>query len=151
MCFTFKIYVYIIIKEFVFEIILLPKYLYLKHIEMYLTPYLIPIGIPHHLYSILRGLQMMTGVDSPNRLLKEELIEVISEAGLQHMQSTIPLTVHHSETPLPRATCHTLAQLRTNKCPLLHSYLYKNDEDKHPSPLCTLFKSEQHTCSTAPT
>ena len=38
------------------------------------------------------------------------------------------LTVHHSETTLPQATRHTLAQLRTNKCLLLRSYLNKSDE-----------------------
>ena len=59
--------------------------------------------------------------------------------------NTIPLTVHHSETTLPRATRRTLAQLSTNKCPILHSYLNKIDEDKHLSPLCPLCKSEPHT------
>ena len=65
--------------------------------------------------------------------------------------NTIPLTVYHSETTLPRATRRTLAQLRTNKCPLLHSYLNKIDKVKHPSPLCLLCKTEQHTYSTAQT
>ena len=46
----------------------------------------------------------------------------------QHIKVTniIPLTVHHSSTILPRVTRRTLAQLRTNKCPILHSYLNKN-------------------------
>ena len=56
--------------------------------------------------------------------------------------STIPLTVLYSETTLPRATRRTLAPFRTNKCPRLHTYLNKIDEDKHPSP-------QPHTCSTA--
>ena len=59
--------------------------------------------------------------------------------------NTIPLTVHHSKTTVPRATRRTLAQLRTNKCPLLRSYLNKIDEYKHPSPLCPLCKTEPHT------
>ena len=59
--------------------------------------------------------------------------------------NTIPLTVHHSETTLPRATRRILVQLRTNKCPLLRSYLNKIDEVKHPSPLCPLCKTEPHT------
>ena len=59
--------------------------------------------------------------------------------------NTIPLTVHHSETTLHRATRHTLAQLITNKCPIPHSYLNKIDEDKPPSPLCPLCRSEPHT------
>ena len=57
----------------------------------------------------------------------------------------ILLTVHHSETTLPRATRRTLAQLGTNKCPLLRSYLNKIDEVKHPSPLFPLCKTEPHT------
>ena len=59
--------------------------------------------------------------------------------------NTIPLTVHHSETTFPRATHHTLAQLRTNTCPHLRSYLNKIDEVKHPSPLCPLCKTEPCT------
>ena len=36
--------------------------------------------------------------------------------------NTTPLTVHYSETTLPRTNRHTLTQLRTNKCPLVRSY-----------------------------
>ena len=54
--------------------------------------------------------------------------------------NTIPLTVHHSETTLPRATSRTLDHLRTNKSSLLLSYL-----NKHSSPLCPFCKSELHT------
>ena len=39
-----------------------------------------------------------------------------------------------SELPLPRETRRTLAQLRTNKSPILISYLHKVDETHHPSP-----------------
>ena len=59
--------------------------------------------------------------------------------------NTIPPTVHHSEITLLRAYRHTLAQLRTNKCPLLRPYLNKIDEVKHPSPMCPLCKTEPHT------
>ena len=59
--------------------------------------------------------------------------------------SGVKSTVHHSETTLPRATCRTLAQLRTNKYPILHSYLNKINDVKHPSPLCPLCKTEPHT------
>ena len=40
-----------------------------------------------------------------------------------------------SELSLPRETRRTLAQLRTNKSPILISYLHKVDETHHPSPL----------------
>ena len=39
----------------------------------------------------------------------------------------------------------TLAQLRTNKSPILISYLHKVDETHHPSPLCPLCKTHPHT------
>ena len=43
--------------------------------------------------------------------------------------------IHHTEQTLPGETRRTLAQLRTNKCPLLKSYLHKID------PLSTLSES----------
>ena len=63
----------------------------------------------------------------------------------QPTTNTIPLTVHHSATTLPRATRRILTQLRTNECPILHSYLNKINH-------YTLFADRnqtQHTCSTA--
>ena len=63
----------------------------------------------------------------------------------QKVTNIIPLNVHHFETTLPIATCRTLALLRTNKYPLLRSYLNKIDENKHPSPLCPHCKTEPHT------
>ena len=50
-----------------------------------------------------------------------------------------------SELSLPRETRRTLAQLRTNKSPILISYLHKVDETHHPSPLCPLCKTHPHT------
>ena len=53
--------------------------------------------------------------------------------------NTIPLPVHHSETTLPLATRRSLAQLRTNKCPLLRSYLNKNRRSQTPiTTVCSL-------------
>ena len=52
-----------------------------------------------------------------------------------------------SELSLPRETRRTLAQLRTNKSPILISYLHKVDETHHPSPLCKTHP--QTTFSTA--
>ena len=47
-----------------------------------------------------------------------------------------------SELSLPRETRRTLAQLRTNKSPILISYLHKVDETHYHSPLC---KTHPHT------
>ena len=50
-----------------------------------------------------------------------------------------------SELSLPREARRTLAQLRTNKSPILISYLHKVDETRYPSPLCPLCKTHPHT------
>ena len=49
-----------------------------------------------------------------------------------------------SEERLPRLTRRTLAPLRTNKSPLLKSYLHKVDAKTHPSPLCLLCNIHTH-------
>ena len=43
--------------------------------------------------------------------------------------------------------CRTLAQLRTNKSPLLVSYLFSIGDPRHPSPLCPLCLMHDHTSS----
>ena len=42
-------------------------------------------------------------------------------------------------------TRRTLAQLRTNKSPFLLSCLHKIDASTHPSPLCPLCRTHEHT------
>ena len=58
---------------------------------------------------------------------------------------THPPQVSSTEENLPRHTCRTLAQLRTNKSPFLPSYLHKIDASTHPSPLCPLCRTHEHT------
>ena len=58
---------------------------------------------------------------------------------------THPPQVSSTEENLPRHTCRTLAQLRTNKSPFLLSYLHKIDASTHPSPLCPLCRTHEHT------
>ena len=53
--------------------------------------------------------------------------------------------ISSSKLSLPRETRRTLAQLRTNKSPILISYLHKVDETHHTSPLCPLCKTHPHT------
>ena len=50
-----------------------------------------------------------------------------------------------SEFSLPIETRRTLAQLRTNKSPIIISYLHKVYETHHPSPLCPICKTHPHT------
>ena len=61
---------------------------------------------------------------------------------------THPPQVSSTEENLPRHTCRTLAQLRTNKSPFLLSYLHKIDTSTHPSPLCPLCRIHEHTTVT---
>ena len=58
---------------------------------------------------------------------------------------THPPQVSSTEENLPRHTRRTLAQLRTNKSPFLLSYLHKIDASTHPSPLCPLCSTHEHT------
>ena len=58
---------------------------------------------------------------------------------------THPPQVSSTEENLPRHTRRTLAQLRTNKSPFLLSYLHKIDASTHPSPLCPLCRTHEHT------
>ena len=51
------------------------------------------------------------------------------------------------EQSLPRRTRRVLAQLRAGKSPILCSYLHMIDPGSHPSPLCPLCKSQDHTTS----
>ena len=58
---------------------------------------------------------------------------------------THPPQVSSTEENLLRHTRRTLAQLRTNKSPFLLSYLHKIDASTHPSPLCPLCRTHEHT------
>ena len=56
-------------------------------------------------------------------------------------------SVSPAELLLSRETCRTLAQLRTNKSPLLVSYLFSIGDPRHPSRLCPLCLMHDHTSS----
>ena len=59
----------------------------------------------------------------------------LATRGNNKILRTPPPHTSSSEEILPRLTCRTLAQLRTNKSPFLKSYLHKVDAKTHPSPL----------------
>ena len=59
---------------------------------------------------------------------------------------TLP-SVSPAELLLSREMRRTLAQHRTNKSPLLVSYLYSIGDPRHPSPLCPLCLMHDHTSS----
>ena len=66
-------------------------------------------------------------------------------------------SVSPAELLLSRETRRTLAQLCTNKSPLLVSYLFSIGDPRHPSPLCPLCLMHDHTsfhlfeCKSLPT
>ena len=72
-----------------------------------------------------------------------------------HLSQRPPNKVLQDQTPsvspadllLSRETRRTLAQLRTNKSPLLVSYLFSIGDPRHPSPLCPLCLMHDHTSS----
>ena len=57
---------------------------------------------------------------------------------------TPPPHINSSEEILPRITRRTIAQLRTNKSPILKSCLHKVDAKSHPSPLFPLCNTHIH-------
>ena len=60
----------------------------------------------------------------------------LATRGNNQIPCILPPHINSSKEILPRLTRHTLAQLRTNKSPLLRSYIHKVDAKLHPSPLC---------------
>ena len=69
----------------------------------------------------------------------------LSARDINKILHTHPPQVSSTEENLPRHTRHTLAQLRTNRSPFLLSYLHKIDASTHPSPLCPLCHTHEHT------
>ena len=58
-----------------------------------------------------------------------------------------PPVVHKSEETLTRKSRCILAQIRTNKSPLLFTYKHKIDPHTYPNPLCPLCKLHEHDTS----
>ena len=55
-----------------------------------------------------------------------------------------PPEIHADEKSLSHHMRRTLAQLRTNKSPMLYAYLHRISPDTHPTPLCPLCNLEVH-------
>ena len=69
---------------------------------------------------------------------------LLATSGNNKILRSCQLHISSSEEILPRLTCQTLVQLRTNKSPFLKSYLHKVDAKSYPSPLCPLCKTHTH-------
>ena len=64
-----------------------------------------------------------------------------------YSETAIDVSNRVAELLLSRETRRTLAQLRTNKSPLLVSYLFSIGDPRHPSPLCPLCLMHDHISS----
>ena len=90
------------------------------------------------------GVELITNVIRSSRLRWYEYVMLKNdEDWLSELK--VHGNVRDSETTLPIGTRRTIVQLRTNKCHTLHSNINKIVEEKHPSPLCLLCKTEPHT------
>ena len=99
-------------------------------------------------------------INMKSDLICEDLIQsnlklIHSHIVSNHLSQRPPNKVLQDQTPsvspaellLSRETRRTLAQLRTNKSPLLVSYLFSIGDPRHPSPLCPLCLMHDHTSS----
>ena len=68
----------------------------------------------------------------------------LATRGNNKILRTPPPYISSSEDILHRLTRRTLAQLRTNKSPLIKSYIHKVDAKSHPSQLCPLCNTHTH-------
>ena len=100
--------------------------------------------------SIFRNRSYTTNMESGT--IKENLKTIHSKIVTDHtrrrepnkiLQEPAP-AIHPSEQELPRHIRRALAQLRTNKSPLLLQYLNKIDPISHPSPSCPLCNYSPH-------
>ena len=85
----------------------------------------------------------------------KDIVKTLTHIVSNHLSQRPPNKVLQDQTPsvspaellLSRETRRTLAQLRTNKSPLLVSYLFSIGDPRHPSPLCPLCLMHDHTSS----
>ena len=86
--------------------------------------------------------------DSISQNLKEIHTMTVKECLLTYKPNPIIALpapdINQSEQTLPRKTRRILAQLRTNKSPILKTYLHSIDPKNHPSPICPLCNSQDH-------
>jgi len=68
----------------------------------------------------------------------------INNKQINKVLNRTPPEIDKHEQTLPKHTRRQLAQLRTNKSPLLYSYLHKISPDTHTSPDCPLCTAEIH-------
>ena len=68
----------------------------------------------------------------------------LATRGNNKILRTPPSHISSSEEMLPRLSCRTLTQLRTNKSPFPKSYLHKVNAKSHPTPLCPLCNNHIH-------
>ena len=105
-----------------------------------------------HLFSLSRiWMKERTKLSEANDAACTRSLCSIRPGSTNGINSPCPLdqtpSVSPAELLLSRKTRRTLAQLRTNKSPLLVSYLFSIGDPRHPSPLCPLCLMHDHTSS----
>ena len=114
----------------------------------------------HKKQTIFDNNNYTVNINMKSDLICEDLIQsnlklIHSHIVSNHLSQRPPNKVLQDQTPsvspaellLSRETRRTLAQLRTNKSPLLVSYLFSIGDPRHPSPLCPLCLMHDHTSS----
>ena len=94
-----------------------------------------------------------TNIDTPPFTTTQETIRAnTAQIVSNHMQviphnkilNRTPPEISKKEQALPHYTRRLLAQLRTNKSPILHEYLHKITPETHTTPNCPLCHSQTH-------
>ena len=98
-----------------------------------------------------------TNIDTPSGTTTQETIktntaQIHTQIVTNHMQTIphnkilnrTPPEINITEQALPHYTRRLLAQLLTNKSPILHEYLHKITQETHPTPNCPLCQSQTH-------
>lgn len=84
-------------------------------------------------------------IDQNTKTIHTSIVEehLTSRQPNRLLNDTAPL-INNAEETLPRDMRRTLAQLRTDKSPLLIKYLNNIDPDNYPTDLCPLCSDETH-------
>ena len=84
-------------------------------------------------------------VENIKRTHKEIVHTYLSNRKPNKITESVPPSIDKTEQNLDRRTRRTLSQIRSNHSPFLTHYLHKINPTTHPSPLCPLCKTLDHT------
>ena len=85
-----------------------------------------------------------TTIKQNMKTIHTQLVHDYTQSLHNKILNTKPPPINPAEQSLPHNIRRIMAQLRTNKSPVLESYLHKITPDTHPSPTCSLCKQNTH-------